>query len=110
MNYNIKANQKGTRTMEISDSHLRTIREYTLFSDLLDSNGIVDESVLDKLRLNVRHMLGSGVGGEKLLTLCNDVLFNDNMKAFALHQLISLYLYWEQREGGQTDEPHSQAD
>ncbi len=96
MNYTIKANSKGSRTMTISDEHLAAIQRHALFSDLLDSNGIVDETVLDKLRLNVRQLLESDGSEPSLLELCRDVLFHDNMKAFALHQLISLYLHWEQ--------------
>ena len=52
--YTIQANQSGTRTLEISEEHLQTIEKYALFQHLIDSNGIVDESVLDKLSLNVR--------------------------------------------------------
>ncbi len=97
MSYTITTNPKGSRTMEISDEHLATIKRYSLFCDLLDSNGIVDETVLEKLRLNVRQMLESDKGESSLLELCKDVLFHDNMKAFALHQLINLYISHEQK-------------
>ncbi len=96
MTYTIKANLRGTREMTISSSHLETIERLALFSDLLDSNGIVDEGVLDKLRLHVRQMLESRSDDRELLELCKDVLFHDNMKAYTLHQLISLFLYWKQ--------------
>ncbi len=82
--------------MTITTSHLETLERLSLFSDLLDSNGIVDETVLDKLRLHVRQMLESKSNDKELLELCKDVLFHDNMKAFTLHQLISLFLYWKQ--------------
>ncbi len=101
MDYTIKANPKGTREMTITTRHLETIERYVLFSDLLDSNGIVDETVLDKLRLNVRQVLESQNSDNALLELCKDVLFHDNMKAYTLHQLISLYLYWKQQTAGQ---------
>ncbi|MCD8304728.1 MAG: hypothetical protein LUC86_07895 [Prevotellaceae bacterium] len=94
MTYKIQANSKGTRSIEVSDEHLETIRRHALFSDLLDSNGIVDESVVEKLRLNVQGLLHSNSEDEALLRLCGEVLFHDNMKAFALHQLISLYIDW----------------
>lgn len=92
MIHNIIANAKGTRTIQITDEHLDTLRRYALLSDLLDSNGIVDESVLEKLRLNARAILESHNGDTQLLSLCQEVLFHDNMKAFGLHQLILLYL------------------
>ena len=88
----IQTNEKGTRSIEISDEHLETLQRYALLSDLLDSNGIVDESVLQKLRLNTRALLENHSEDPALLSLCHDVLFHDNMKAYGLHQLILLYL------------------
>lgn len=93
--YKIICNMKASRTMEITEEQLHTIRDYSLFSELLDSNGIVDESVLDKLRLNVRSLLASDSSDARLLNLCQNVLFHDNMKCFGLHQLILLYINWE---------------
>lgn len=92
MNYDLKANPTGTRSIQITDEHLETLRHYALLSDLLDSNGIVDESVLEKLRLNARSILECNAEDTKLLSLCQQVLFHNNMKAFGLHQLILLYL------------------
>lgn len=104
--YKIQTNHSGTRSIEISDYHLETIKKYQLFRDLIDSNGIVDEPVLDKLKLNVRSLLESDNGNDKsLLDLCLDVLYHNNMKAFGLQQLIILYINWretvadEQQEG-----------
>ena len=88
----IQTNEKGTRSIEVSDENLETLRHYALLSDLLDSNGIVDENVLQKLRLNVRSLLEHHSDDAALLNLCHDVLFHDNMKAYGLHQLILLYL------------------
>ena len=48
--YTIQANPSGTRSIEVSNENLRTIEKYALFRHLIDSTGIVDESVLDKLR------------------------------------------------------------
>ena len=48
--YTIQTNQSGTRSMQISDNHLTTIRKYGLFNNLTDSNGFVDENVLEKLK------------------------------------------------------------
>lgn len=82
--------------MDISDEHLQTIEKYALFQHLIDSNGIVDESVLDKLKLNVRSLIASMEENSKdLLDLCIDVIYHNNMKAFGLHQLILLYIQWE---------------
>ena len=60
--YKIQANQSGTRSIEVSDQHLQTIEKYSLLRDLIDSNGIIDEMVLDKLKFNVRSMLESEAG------------------------------------------------
>ena len=57
--YTIQTNASGTRSMEISEENLQTIEKYALFQHLIDSNGIVDESVLDKLKLNIRSLITS---------------------------------------------------
>lgn len=94
--YTIQTNASGTRSIQITDEHLMTIQKYSLFQHLIDSNGIVDESVLDKLKLTVRSLLTSAEGkAGDLFTLCFDVIFHNNMKAFGLHQLILLYIQWE---------------
>ena len=54
--YTIQANPSGTRSIEVSTENLRTIEKYSLFRHLIDSTGIVDEPVLDKLKLNVRSL------------------------------------------------------
>lgn len=91
--YTIQANASGTRSIEVSDQHIETIRKYALFSQLIDSNGIVDEPVLDKLKLNVRSLIASAEEDRKdLLDLCIDVIYHKDMKAFGLFQLIRLYL------------------
>lgn len=94
----IQANPSGTRTIDINDEHLQTIDDYQLFRDLIDSNGYVDEAVLDKLKLNIRSLLESKAGKDKrLLDLCLDVVYNANMKAFALQQLVLLFINWKNR-------------
>ena len=81
--------------MQISDEHLATIRKYGLFNNLTDSNGFVDENVLEKLKLSVRSLIASDNGDIKdLLTLCIDVIYHDNMKAFGLQKLMALYDDW----------------
>lgn len=102
--YTIQANPSGTRSIKVSDAHLQTIEKYSLFQQLIDSNGIVDESVLDKLKLNIRSLISSMEGNSKdLLDLCIDVIYHNNMKAFGLHQLIMLYIKWkEEKEDNNT--------
>lgn len=90
--YKIQANQSGTRSIEVSDEHLQTISKYNLLDALVDSNGIIDEVVLDKLKFNVRSLLESEAGSDKaLLDLCLDVIYNNNMKALGLQNLVALY-------------------
>ena len=73
--YTIQTNASGTRSMEISEENLQTIEKYALFQHLIDSNGIVDESVLEKLKLNIRSLITSEEGNNKeLLDLCIDFI------------------------------------
>lgn len=84
--------------MAISEENLETIERYSLFSELLDSNGIVDTSTLEKLQLNMRALLERTNGAPELVTLARDVVFHENMKSLGLHQLILLYLEWEKEK------------
>lgn len=91
----ITANASGTRSIEVSEKHLETIKKYSLLDGLVDSNGIVNEEVLDKLKLNVRSLLESpSVKDNDLLDLCLDVIYNQNMKAIGLKNLVELYKEW----------------
>ena len=93
--YKIQANASGTRSIEVTDSHLETIKKYSLLSGLVDSNGIIDEDILDKLKFNVRGLLESEPGKDKdLLDLCLDVIYNQNMKAIGLKNLVALFKEW----------------
>ena len=104
--YTIQANPSGTRSIEVSTENLRTIEKYSLFQHLIDSNGIVDESVLDKLKLNIRSLIASSETNCKdLLDLCIDVIYHNNMKAFGLNQLLQLYAKWEEGKREETAEP-----
>ena len=97
MMYKIQANASGTRSIEVSDKHLETIKRYTLLKNLIDSNGIVDETVLEKLKLNCRSILESQTEIDKdLMDLCLDVIYNTNMKALGLHNLVLLYVEWQE--------------
>lgn len=104
MTYQIQANASGTRHIDVTDEHLETIRQYALLKNLIDSNGIVDENVLDKLKLNVRSLIeASPTDSKKLLDLCLDVIYNSNMKALGLHNLVLLYVSWEERHPLETE-------
>ena len=73
--YKIQTNQSGTRSIDISDEHLQTIRRHQLFRDLIDSNGYVDETVLVNLNLNVGGILESERDDNMaLLVVCLDVI------------------------------------
>ena len=104
--YTIQTNAPGTRSMEISEANLETIRKYSLFQHLIDSTGIIDEDVLEKLKLNIRSLIAAQESDSKdLLDLCIDVIYHNNMKALGLHQLILLYIKWikeqEEKEEGE---------
>ncbi len=93
--YTIQANTSGTRTLDVSEENLQTICNYALFDNLIASHGIVDEPVLDKLKLTIRSLIASQEEDSKdLLDLCIDVIYHNNMKAFGLQQLIQLYRSW----------------
>lgn len=99
MMYKIQTNASGTRSIDISEEHLQTIEDYQFFRDLIDSNGYVDEQVLEKLKLNIRALLESDAGKDKrLLDLCLDVIYHNNMKAYGLQQLVLLYINWKNRD------------
>lgn len=104
MMYKIQANPTGTRSIEVSVEHLQTIRKYALLKNLIDSTGIIDETVLDKLKFTLRALLESEAGKDKaLLDLCLDVIYHNNMKAFGLHQLTLLYIDWVSKQDQQTE-------
>ena len=103
----IQANPSGTRSIEVTEKHLETIDKYALLRNLIDSNGIIDEAVLDKLRLNVRALLEGSEGSDRdVLDLCLDVLYNKNMKAFGLHERVLLYIKWKnESQAKESEEP-----
>ena len=93
--YKIQANASGTRSINVSEEHLATIKKYSLLKNLIDSTGFIDESDLYKQKQNMSSMLESNKGSDKgLIDLCLDVIYNNNMKAFGLHQLVLLYIEW----------------
>ncbi len=93
--YTIQANESGTRSISVSVENLSTIRSFSLLQFLVDSNGIITEQSLDKLKLTIRSLLTTPQGSDKkLLDLCIDVIYHRDMKAFGLKNLIALYEQW----------------
>lgn len=86
----IQANTSGTRQIEVTPEHLKTIKQYSLLDNLVDSSGIINEETVEKLRLNIRSLLDTEAGrqDQSLLDLALDVVYHKNMKAFALARLI----------------------
>jgi hypothetical protein len=100
----IQANASGTRSIEVEEKHLQTLKKYALLKNLIDSNGIIDEQVLDKLKYNCRSILESQPTVDReLMDLCLDVIYNTNMKAIGLHNLVKLYLDW----GAENEKPET---
>ena len=103
--YTIQANPSGTRSIEVSSENLKTIEKYALFRHLIDSTGIVDEPVLDKLNLNIRSLIASQEEDSKeLLDHCIDVIYHYKMKAFGLQQRIKLNLTWLSTQDAEEEE------
>ena len=93
--YTIQANASGTRTIEVTESNLQTIKKYSLLMQIADSTGNISVEALDKLRFTVRSLIASQEEDSKaLLELCL-VLYNDNMKPLGLGNLIECYNNWE---------------
>ena len=96
--YKIQAKRIWNRYIEVSNTHFETLQKYSLLSNLVGSTGIIDETILDKLKLNVRSLLESEAGKDSaLLDLCLDVIYNQNMKAFGLKNLVDLYKQWNKK-------------
>ena len=95
MTYKIYLNEKNTHSLEISEENMLTIQKYGLFDDLVDSNGYVDETILDKLKFNIRSLLANSEGNSKdLLDLCIDIIYHDKMKSYGLSKLLQAYEKW----------------
>ena len=105
MTHKIQANASGTRSIEVSDLHLQTLRRYRLLDQLVGSDGIIDETVVDKLKMTVRSLLSGAFGSDKdLLDLCLDVIYNKHMKSIGLTNLLALYKEWEEKEEKEEEE------
>jgi hypothetical protein len=90
----INANASGTRTIEITEEQLQTIRKYSLFERIANSLGVVDENALEKLRFTVRSLIASQEQDSKALLMLCLALYDDNMKPLGLNNLIVCYNEW----------------
>ena len=92
----INANASGTRTIEVTEEQLQIIQKYSLLDSIKNSMGTVNEDSLAKLRLTVRSLIASQeMDAKDLLDLC-PVLYDENMKALGLTNLIQCYNNWMQ--------------
>lgn len=97
--FKIPANPSGTRSFEVKQENLETIEKYALFRNLIDSNGIIDEEILERLRFNARSILQSqNIIDKELLYLCIDLIYHPYMKPYGLHQLTLLYIKWKNQK------------
>lgn len=104
----INANASGTRTIEVTEEQLQIIRKYSLLDRITNSLGKVDEDSLNKLRLTVRALIASQqMDAKELLDLCT-VLYDENMKALGLTNLMACYNNWAQQQLNEqpTEEEH----
>ncbi len=89
----IQLNEKGSHFLEITDLHFKTLREYALLKDLVDSTGYVTEDILLRLKLHTRSLLlNASPVPQDLLDLYAEVICHDKMKAYGLKQLIEAYV------------------
>jgi len=94
--HTIIANEKGSRTIEVSDEHLRILEKYDLMDALTNSSGVVDEHELDKLRYTTDSLVAMLLEDAKtLVSLQRDVLQHRDMKALGLKNLRLLYKEWK---------------
>lgn len=104
--YSIQTNQSGTRHIEVTEKHLATIERYSLLNGLVPSNGMVDETTLEKLKHNVKALILSDTEDDNkdLCDLCFNVLYHDNMKVFGLRELIMLFVAWSEEKEEKSDD------
>lgn len=100
--YQIQTNTSGTRHIDVSEEHLVTIHKYSLLKGLIPSNGIVDETTLEKLKHNIKSYILNNDDCKDIIDLAFNVIYNDNMKVFGLKELIMLYVGWN--DSRDTDE------
>ena len=94
--YKINANEKGSRTIQVSEEQLRILEKYDLLEHLADSNGVVDENTLSKLRFTATSLMEGMVSDmQTLLSLQKDVILHNDMKALGLKNLMHLYEEWK---------------
>lgn len=92
--YKIQANANGTRFIDVTSENLETIEKYSLFKDLIPSNGIVDETTLEQLRHTVKSYIMNNDDCKDLIDLAFSVIYHNNMKVFGLKELVILFISW----------------
>lgn len=97
----INANASGTRTIEVAEEQFQIIKKYSLLDRITNSMGTVNEESLAKLRLTVRALIASQeMDAKALLSLCM-VLYDENMKALGLTNLMTSYNSWLKEQSEQ---------
>ncbi len=95
MTYKIYLNERKSHSLELTEDNMKAIQKYNLFTDLVGSNGYVDDTVLEKLKFNIRSILSnSEENASDLLDLCLDVIYHEKMKPYGLKQLMAAYEKW----------------
>ena len=106
----INANASGTRTISVTEEQLQIFKKYALLDRITDSMGKVDEDALAKLRLTVRSLIASQeMNAKDLLDICS-ILYDENMKALGLTNLLLCYNEWLQSTQTITAEEPEQND
>lgn len=98
MTYTIQLNKTGTRNLEVTEENLQTLQSYNLLNGLIESHGYVTEEQLDKLKYTIRRLIANAESNSKaLVDLCIDVVYHNDMKAYGLQNLLSLYREWQDK-------------
>lgn len=92
--YKIQANAKGSRFIDVTEENLETIEKYSLFKDLIPSNGIVDETTLEQLRHYVKSYIMNNDDCKDMIDLAFNVIYHSDMKVLGLKELVMLYVKW----------------
>lgn len=106
MEYTIQANSSGSKTISVTERHLEIIKRYSLLDNITDSNGFIDERVLEKVRLNIRSLIANESDAKDLIDLSLDVMYHKYMKAYGLGNLIEIYSQWTSNTTSAKEEPN----
>ncbi len=97
--YKIQANQSGTRSIEVSDQHLRDYRKVSVTSQPRRQQRHYRRGSARQTETQCAFTpRSSDIKDKELLDLCLDVIYNQNMKALGLHNLVLLYVDWKDKK------------